>query len=67
MEDLKRQEKEMCIRDRDVIVREDDCHTEKGLLVEAIKSGNEVIEPLEERISGRYALEPCLLYTSRCV
>ena len=45
---------------QDVIVREDDCHTEKGLLVEAIKSGNEVIEPLEERISGRYALEPVI-------
>ena len=43
---------------QDVIVREDDCHTDKGLLVEAIKSGNEIIEPLEERIAGRYALEP---------
>ena len=31
---------------QEVIVREDDCHTDKGLLVEAIKSCNEVIEPL---------------------
>lgn len=45
---------------QEVIVREDDCHTDKGLLVEAIKSGNEVIEPLEERIAGRYALEPVI-------
>lgn len=45
---------------QEVIVREDDCHTDKGLLVEAIKSGNEVIEPLEERISGRYALQPVI-------
>ena len=45
---------------QDVIVREDDCHTDKGLMVEAIKSGNEIIEPLEERISGRYALQPVI-------
>ena len=43
---------------QEVIVREDDCCTSKGLLVEAIKNGNEIIEPLEERIAGRYALEP---------
>ncbi|MBR4944433.1 MAG: DNA-directed RNA polymerase subunit beta' [Peptococcaceae bacterium] len=42
---------------QEVIVREDDCCTDKGLLVEAIKNGNEIIEPLEERITGRYALE----------
>ena len=45
---------------QEVIVREDDCCTDKGLLVEAIKNGNEVIEPLEERITGRYALEPVI-------
>ncbi|MBP3584557.1 MAG: DNA-directed RNA polymerase subunit beta' [Peptococcaceae bacterium] len=45
---------------QEVIVREDDCHTTKGLLVEAIKNGNEIIEPLEERIAGRYALEPVI-------
>lgn len=45
---------------QEVIVREDDCYTHQGLMVEAIKSGNEVIEPLEERITGRYALEPVI-------
>ena len=45
---------------QEVIVREEDCHTNKGLLVEAIKNGNEIIEPLEERIAGRYALEPVI-------
>ena len=29
-------------------------------MVEAIKNGNEIIEPLEERIAGRYALEPVI-------
>jgi len=45
---------------QEVIVREDDCHTDKGLMVEAIKSGSEVIESLAERLSGRYALEPVI-------
>ena len=30
------------------------------MLVEAIKNGNDVIEPREERITGRYALEPVI-------
>ncbi len=41
---------------QDVIIREDDCHTEEGLMVYAIKEGNQVIEPLEERLVGRYLL-----------
>ena len=45
---------------QDVIVREDDCGTHEGLMVEAITNGTEVIEPLEERIAGRYALEPVI-------
>ncbi|MBS4221041.1 DNA-directed RNA polymerase subunit beta' [Bacillus sp. FJAT-49711] len=40
---------------QDVIVREDDCGTDRGLLVAALKDGTEVIEPLEERLIGRYA------------
>ncbi|WP_444546880.1 DNA-directed RNA polymerase subunit beta' [Lederbergia panacisoli] len=40
---------------QDVIVREDDCGTDRGLLVAALKDGSEVIEPLEERLIGRYA------------
>lgn len=40
---------------QDVIVRDDDCGTDRGLLVGALKEGNEIIEPLEERLIGRYA------------
>lgn len=40
---------------QDVIVREDDCGTDRGLLVRALMDGTEVIESLEERLIGRYA------------
>ncbi|MEK5440235.1 MULTISPECIES: DNA-directed RNA polymerase subunit beta' [unclassified Fredinandcohnia] len=40
---------------QDVIVREDDCGTDRGLLVSSLKEGTEIIEPLEERLNGRYA------------
>ena len=42
---------------QDVIVREDDCGTDKGFTVTSIKDGKEVIEDLYDRIVGRYALE----------
>jgi DNA-directed RNA polymerase subunit beta' len=40
---------------QDVIVREEDCGTDKGLTVTAITDGNEVIESLYDRIVGRTA------------
>ncbi|TRZ36379.1 DNA-directed RNA polymerase subunit beta' [Niallia circulans] len=40
---------------QDVIVRDDDCGTDRGLLVAALKEGTEIIEPLDERLIGRYA------------
>ncbi|WP_444544699.1 DNA-directed RNA polymerase subunit beta' [Siminovitchia fordii] len=40
---------------QDVIVREDDCGTDRGLLVAALKDGTEEIESLEERLIGRFA------------
>ncbi|OIK12033.1 DNA-directed RNA polymerase subunit beta' [Bacillus sp. MUM 13] len=40
---------------QDVIVREDDCGTDRGLLISALKDGTEVIEKLEERLIGRHA------------
>ncbi|NEW63230.1 DNA-directed RNA polymerase subunit beta' [Granulicatella sp. zg-ZJ] len=40
---------------QDVIIRETDCGTDRGLTISAIKEGNEVIESLEERLVGRYA------------
>ncbi len=42
---------------QDIIVREHDCGTHEGLTVEDIKDGNQIIEKLEERLEGRYALE----------
>ncbi len=41
---------------QDVIVREDDCGTEEGLTIFDIKDGNHVLEPLVERLEGRYLL-----------
>ena len=40
---------------QDVIIREEDCHSDRGLDVTAILNGNEVIEPLYDRVLGRYA------------
>ncbi|MFW7433339.1 DNA-directed RNA polymerase subunit beta' [Vagococcus carniphilus] len=39
---------------QDVIIRETDCGTDRGLDIRAIKEGNEIIETLEERMLGRY-------------
>ena len=40
---------------QDVIVREDDCGTDKGLVVRAIQEGSDVIESLFDRLVGRIA------------
>ncbi len=40
---------------QDVIIREDDCGTAEGFLVEAVKDGDDVIESLPDRIIGRIA------------
>ncbi|WP_417629475.1 DNA-directed RNA polymerase subunit beta' [Paenibacillus xanthanilyticus] len=42
---------------QDVIVREDDCGTDKGFAVSRIQDGKEVIEDLYDRIEGRYSFE----------
>ena len=42
---------------QDIIVREEDCGTHEGIIVRDIKDGNQVLETLEERLIGRYALE----------
>lgn len=39
---------------QDVIIREDDCGTDRGIRAEAIKEGTEIIEKLDERLIGRY-------------
>ena len=45
---------------QDVIVREDDCGTEEGLTVFDIKDGNHILEPLAERLEGRYLLHDAI-------
>ena len=42
---------------QDVIVTEDDCHTDEGHTVRTIRDGKEILEELEERLVGRYAFE----------
>ncbi|MGN0171656.1 MAG: DNA-directed RNA polymerase subunit beta', partial [Acutalibacteraceae bacterium] len=39
---------------QDVIIREQDCGTHQGIEVYDIKDGKEMIEPLSERLVGRY-------------
>ncbi|MCM3413291.1 DNA-directed RNA polymerase subunit beta' [Metabacillus litoralis] len=39
---------------QDVIIRDDDCGTDRGILAEAIREGTEIIEKLDERLIGRY-------------
>ena len=39
---------------QDVIIREDDCGTTDGIEVFEIKNGNEIVEPFEERLVGRF-------------
>ncbi|MED3910450.1 DNA-directed RNA polymerase subunit beta' [Peribacillus simplex] len=40
---------------QDVIIRDDDCGTDRGLKISALREGTEIIEHLEERLIGRYA------------
>lgn len=42
---------------QELIIREEDCHTTTGLEVCDITDYNEMIEPLKERLIGRYLLE----------
>jgi len=42
---------------QDVIIREENCGTDEGLLVREITDGNGVIEKFEDRLLGRYTLE----------
>ncbi|HPE16077.1 MAG TPA: DNA-directed RNA polymerase subunit beta' [Oscillospiraceae bacterium] len=42
---------------QDVIIRELDCGTNEGIWVKTIQEGGQVIEPLAERLRGRYPVE----------
>ena len=41
---------------QEVIVRETDCGATDGIWVSAIKEGNDVLEPMADRLIGRYAI-----------
>ncbi|MBQ4156200.1 MAG: DNA-directed RNA polymerase subunit beta', partial [Clostridia bacterium] len=43
---------------QDVIIREDDCKSDEGLLVYGIYEGKQLIEPLADRLIGRYLKDP---------
>ncbi|MDR1836387.1 MAG: DNA-directed RNA polymerase subunit beta', partial [Treponema sp.] len=42
---------------QDMVVNEDDCGTINGTLYSAIKQGEDIVEPLKDRIVGRFTLE----------
>lgn len=42
---------------QDIIVREADCGTDDGIIIYDIKDGNQVIEKMQERLLGRFAVE----------
>ncbi|MGI6307268.1 MAG: DNA-directed RNA polymerase subunit beta' [Dethiobacteria bacterium] len=42
---------------QDVIIRDQDCGTIQGIAVQELKDGDDIIEDLSERITGRFALE----------
>ncbi|MCP5514075.1 MAG: DNA-directed RNA polymerase subunit beta' [Spirochaetales bacterium] len=42
---------------QDVVVNEEDCGTINGIVISALKDGEEIVEPLADRIQGRYTLE----------
>ena len=42
---------------QDVIVREEDCGGKEAFEISEIREGNEIIEPLSERLTGRYSAE----------
>ncbi len=45
---------------QDVIIRDDDCGCHDGIVVSRIMDGNRVLEPLEERLTGRFVVDPVI-------
>src|SRR5690606_25406390 len=41
---------------QDVVITEEDCHTLRGIAINALKDNDEVVEPLFDRILGRTSL-----------
>jgi DNA-directed RNA polymerase subunit beta' len=42
---------------QDMVVNEDDCGTINGISYSAVKQGEDIVEPLKDRIVGRFTLE----------
>ena len=42
---------------QEIIVRDEDCGSNEGLIVYDIKDGNQLIEPIQERLLGRYPVK----------
>ncbi len=42
---------------QEIIVREEDCGTDEGIVIEDIKDGNQIVEKMAERLEGRFPLE----------
>ena len=43
---------------QEVIIREEDCGSDHGIVVYDIKEGEQIIEPLKDRLLGRYTVGP---------
>ena len=43
---------------QDLVITEDDCKTEAGVLIQPIVEGGDVVEPLAERVLGRMTSQP---------
>jgi DNA-directed RNA polymerase subunit beta' len=41
----------------DIVIYTEDCGTINGIRIGTIRSGDEIIEPLEERLVGRFTLD----------
>jgi len=42
---------------QEVIIREEDCHTQEGITISEISEDGKIIETMEERLRGRYLLK----------
>ncbi len=42
---------------QDVVVRQEDCNTLRGIMTKALIENDKIIEPLSDRIEGRYSLQ----------
>ena len=46
-----------------VVITEEDCDTHNGIVVKSLMSGEDMVEPIEERILGRTSLEDVVVKT----